>query len=474
MRRAWVPMLFCLMLWKGPVFGGEISWIQVEERTAEKAVIGIHGDCRSYRVFGSTEPARLIIDFEAARAGRALPETISLDGCPVANIEVTPVEMGLRVLLVSAQPNRLFKFEITEETNRLKVLCAGSGGAAVETASSEQTPPLRQPPERDVDANASPGRAGSCNKEKMTLDFFKTDLHNVFRVFSEVSGKNIIVDEGVKGELSLSLKEVPWDLAMEVILEANGLIKDEMENIFIIRPEPEEKEGGEGILVVRGVADGSLDAFHRLKQERDRRQDVLSLVVEARNAERNERIDQALLSYQRAFLLMKENSTILKENIHVLKRMAYLYSSLGNAAKGRYFAAEALKLDPEDVRMALYAAVASAKLGDSEEARLFFDIAARNGHLLVPEAFYDYGVFLEEAGELAAALSWFHKYEDLFGPSTESSLAIARSCEALGNVSEACRKYREISQGEGPADKRESDFVRRKLETLCRHQRGLK
>jgi len=470
MRSAWLPMLFCLMLWKTTVFGGEISWIQVEERTAEKAVIGIEGDCRSYRVFGSTEPARLVIDFEAARAGRALPEAISLDECPVSNIKATHVEKGLRVLLFSAHPDRLFKFEIMEERSRLKVVCTGSGGVGAETASAKRTPSLRQPPERDL----APGRADSCNKEKVTLDFFKTDLHNVFRLFSEISGKNIIVDEGVKGELSLSLKEVPWDMAMEIILEANDLIKEEMESIFIIRPKPEEKEDGEGILVVRGVADGSLDAFHRLKKERDRRRDVVSLVVEARDAERNERIDQALLSYQRAFLLMKENSTILKENIHVLKRMAYLYSTLGNAAKGRYFAAEALKLDPEDARMALYAAVASAKLGNSEEARLFFDIATGNGHLLVPEAFYDYGVFLEEAGKLTAALAWFQKYEDLFGPSTESSLAIARSCEALGNVSEACQKYREISQGEGPADKRESDFVRGKLETLCRHQRGLK
>ena len=72
--------------------------------------------------------------------------------------------------------------------------------------------------------------------QKITLDLYKTDIHNVFRLFAEISGKNIIVDEQVKGEVTLAIKEVPWDLAMDIILEKKNLAKDEKANTLIISP----------------------------------------------------------------------------------------------------------------------------------------------------------------------------------------------------------------------------------------------
>ena len=60
---------------------------------------------------------------------------------------------------------------------------------------------------------------------RVTFDFYNADLHNVFRLLGEVGQVNIIVGEEVKGKTTVSLKEIPWDQAMDMILNSNRLIK---------------------------------------------------------------------------------------------------------------------------------------------------------------------------------------------------------------------------------------------------------
>jgi type IV pilus secretin PilQ/predicted competence protein len=63
-------------------------------------------------------------------------------------------------------------------------------------------------------------------KHLVTFDFYMTNLHNVLRLIGEVGGMNIVVGDEVKEKkLTMSLKEVPWDEAMNTILEGNNLRK---------------------------------------------------------------------------------------------------------------------------------------------------------------------------------------------------------------------------------------------------------
>jgi type IV pilus assembly protein PilQ len=62
---------------------------------------------------------------------------------------------------------------------------------------------------------------------KISLDFQKADIQNVLRLISEISGKNIVVTENVSGKVTLKLKEIPWDQALDVVLSANNLGKTE-------------------------------------------------------------------------------------------------------------------------------------------------------------------------------------------------------------------------------------------------------
>lgn len=60
--------------------------------------------------------------------------------------------------------------------------------------------------------------------EKIALDFYQTDIKNVFRILREVSGKNFAIDKDVGGKVTLTLdKPVPWDQVMDLVLRMNQL-----------------------------------------------------------------------------------------------------------------------------------------------------------------------------------------------------------------------------------------------------------
>jgi type IV pilus secretin PilQ/predicted competence protein len=57
----------------------------------------------------------------------------------------------------------------------------------------------------------------------ISLDFKEGDLQDIFRLFADISGLNVVVNPGVSGKVTLKLTEVPWDQALELILKTQGL-----------------------------------------------------------------------------------------------------------------------------------------------------------------------------------------------------------------------------------------------------------
>jgi type II secretory pathway component HofQ len=71
---------------------------------------------------------------------------------------------------------------------------------------------------------------------KISFDFLDADLKNVLRVLSEVSKKNIVIAEDVKGKVTIKLDNVSFDEALDAILKNYELAKIEDENILRIVP----------------------------------------------------------------------------------------------------------------------------------------------------------------------------------------------------------------------------------------------
>jgi type IV pilus assembly protein PilQ len=74
----------------------------------------------------------------------------------------------------------------------------------------------------------------SNGSKLITLDFKDADVINVLRLLAAEGGRNMVVGDDVKGKISVSLRNVTWDQALDTILEARGLQKVEKTGVIRI------------------------------------------------------------------------------------------------------------------------------------------------------------------------------------------------------------------------------------------------
>ncbi len=70
----------------------------------------------------------------------------------------------------------------------------------------------------------------------MSFEFKDIDIQNLLRVIAEISKKNIVVADDVSGKVTIRLRNVPWDQALDLILRTKSLGKEEVGNIIRIAP----------------------------------------------------------------------------------------------------------------------------------------------------------------------------------------------------------------------------------------------
>ncbi len=70
---------------------------------------------------------------------------------------------------------------------------------------------------------------------KVTLEFADAEVRKIFQLLSEVSNKNFVLGDDVTGTISIKLVNVPWDQALDIILDTKGFDKREDGNIIIIK-----------------------------------------------------------------------------------------------------------------------------------------------------------------------------------------------------------------------------------------------
>lgn len=83
--------------------------------------------------------------------------------------------------------------------------------------------------------SGKPGYAG----EKLSLNFQNVEVRAVLQIIMDFTGLNIVTSDSVTGSLTLRLKDVPWDQALDIILNARGLDKRKNGNVIWIAPRDE-------------------------------------------------------------------------------------------------------------------------------------------------------------------------------------------------------------------------------------------
>jgi type IV pilus assembly protein PilQ len=81
---------------------------------------------------------------------------------------------------------------------------------------------------------ASAAPVGRYTGEPISVNLKDVDLRDFFRLIHEISGLNVVLDPAVKGTLTIVLDEVPWDQALDIVLQNNGLDKQLNGNVLRI------------------------------------------------------------------------------------------------------------------------------------------------------------------------------------------------------------------------------------------------
>ncbi len=286
---------------------------------------------------------------------------------------------------------------------------------------------------------------GYKNNKRISVDFFKIDLHNVFRLFRDVSGVNIIVDEAVKGSLTLALNDVPWDFALDIILNLKDLRKEERFNTIVIYPAdkafvwPERAQDNLTVEADLEIVQQEQDAL--LIEQTAALSDELiqskEFIRKGRVEEKADNIEKAVDFYEHAFKLDSKNSQLAN-------RLASLYlANLGVNPKAVYFAKESLKAEPKNAQAALYAAIGLANMNQIPEATDYF-MQSISGPTPVKEALISYAAFSEQNGQADGALKLIARYNTLYGESVDTMVSKARIYDKMGQKEKANEQYRAL------------------------------
>lgn len=126
---------------------------------------------------------------------------------------------------------KIVPLKVSEATKTVSAAAPGTGPAAGASAGpaaplpkGKETPPAAKGAGDAEEAKKIPGTDKSRYTGKpMTMDFVNAEVTNILRLIGEVSDLNIIWTPDVKGTVSMRLKKVPWDQALDLILTNNDL-----------------------------------------------------------------------------------------------------------------------------------------------------------------------------------------------------------------------------------------------------------
>jgi type IV pilus secretin PilQ/predicted competence protein len=186
---------------ENPVRKVRLGQFSAESPKVARLVLDLSGRA-PYRIIDGVDGVRIVFGENGERAAAAHPPLAAMRAVEPAPLEPAPAP----VLVATARP------------------------AAVEPLA---LPPLPEPqaPAAPAEPATAPDQANmgtACGVTgnlgtPISLDFKDGDLQDIFRLFSDISGLNVVVNPGVTGKVTLKLNEVPWGRALELILKTNGL-----------------------------------------------------------------------------------------------------------------------------------------------------------------------------------------------------------------------------------------------------------
>lgn len=281
------------------------------------------------------------------------------------------------------------------------------------------------------------------NKDRITVEFQKMDLHNVFNFLRQVSGVNIVVDESVQGSLTLVLDDVPWDFALDVILNLKDLAKEERFNTLVIYPKnkafkwPDQAKNNLSFQADSKVVEQEALVIKQQSHQSSEPPEARELILKANDHIKQENFEVAAQLYEKALVLWPANANL------ALQISSLYLVQLQQNAKALYYAKIVLNKEPRNTSALLNAAIASANMQDKNKAKYYFNQCTQVKKP-IKEALLNAAAFDEQEGNLSGALAMLERHDALYGQDLNSMVATARICDKMGRHQLATEKYNSI------------------------------
>jgi type IV pilus secretin PilQ/predicted competence protein len=223
-----------------------------------------------FRHFPLSQPSRIVIDVLSDAKRAPLSESFRIDmhwvgtlrltandasirlatditAASVPPYVVTPEDGGLKIVIGLLNPNATAKRQavLYRDGVRSDIRPAGQALSLKSSGEDGTSSVAGQPKAEDK----------KYTGQKISLEFKDADIKNVFRLLAEVSGNNIMVTDDVSRKVTVRLIELPWDQAMDLIVETNGLAKEEIGNVIRISTAGRFKSDRDALVAARRARD---------------------------------------------------------------------------------------------------------------------------------------------------------------------------------------------------------------------------
>lgn len=158
----------------------------------------------------------IVVDFLKASLPEVLRKRLDVAdfGTPVKLITTVPQGDNVRMVI---EPKGLWEHSAYQSESQLVI----------------EVRPIKEEPNKL--AQGTQGYRG----EKLSLNFQNVEVRSVLQVIADFTGLNIITSDTVTGNLTLRLKDVPWDQALDIVMQAKGLDMRKNGTVLWIAPKDE-------------------------------------------------------------------------------------------------------------------------------------------------------------------------------------------------------------------------------------------
>ncbi len=180
--------------------------------------------------FSTYSPSRIVVDIAGASDLESKIYAINEGG--VANVRI--VESAGRTRVV-AQLDKKLPYEISTDDNSLVIEIGSPQPADAKVASAQSAEATDAESAGETEAEPA-SEMQSDSGGRLSLNFQDIEIRSVLQLLADFTGLNMVVSDTVGGNITLRLKDVRWQEALDIILQTKGLTMRQKGNIMMIAP----------------------------------------------------------------------------------------------------------------------------------------------------------------------------------------------------------------------------------------------